>query len=213
MSESLHLLIADNHTLTFWGISSVLDASRYIVLPFPTASLRQTQQVCQVTRPDVLLLALSLARPLPEKTVLYFRHHHPPMRLILLDDDRGGTPDDFLLKMGVHGYLRRADPPDAWRACFQAIACGAVFFSQPAEPEPPHNPETQAAIMSKREHQLLQLLLQGHTNKEIADQLGLSESTVRNNLSNLYKKMGINKRTSIPYWLMDEASLENEDGA
>jgi DNA-binding NarL/FixJ family response regulator len=63
--------------------------------------------------------------------------------------------------------------------------------------------------LSRREKQIVDALLVGCTNKEIAQQLGVSDQTIKNQLTTLYKKMGVSSRLELVLWVMERRNHEN----
>lgn len=92
-----------------------------------------------------------------------------------------------------------------WQSCFRAVAGTGSYFNKEALA---HWQRVTAITigritkndLSERELQLLQLLAQEYNNKKMADQLNLSTCTVGNNLSGLYKKLGVNGRLGALIW-------------
>jgi RNA polymerase sigma factor (sigma-70 family) len=63
--------------------------------------------------------------------------------------------------------------------------------------------------LSRREKQIVDALLAGCTNKEIAQQLGVSDQTIKNQLTTLYRKMGVSSRLELVLWAMERRNTQN----
>jgi DNA-binding NarL/FixJ family response regulator len=105
------------------------------------------------------------------------------------------------LAAGAVGYLLKDCAPDELLAAVRAAAAGQV----PLDPRvagvllPSQQPEP-AELLSERETQVLRLTAAGLANKQIGRRLGISESTVKVHLGNIFKRLGVSDRTSAALW-------------
>lgn len=206
MEAPLRVLVVDDHTMTFAGLPQVLDDGQYVLMAEQAMSCAQMWDLCETHLPQVLVLALKLARPYPDAAIGHLRQDFPAMHIVLIDDDNDDARQLLLMSLGNISILRQGDPLEVWQNCFRVIAGGGTYISQSLPGNFSANPTAPNCVapvdLSDREVQLLRLLTQGYTNQEIAEMLSLSEATVRNNLTGLYQKLGVKNRQQTVAWGM-----------
>ena len=202
----IRVMLADDHPLIRSGLRARLDAEPDLVVVGEAADGEETQARCLDLRPDVLVLDLNMPGPPPTATVAFVHEHCPAVRVLVLtayDDDayvRG------LLAAGVAGYVLKDEAPDALVHAVRGVAQGGPWFSRAVAvvlAQPPRPPEPAGLALSKRERELLDLLTRGWDNARIARELQLGEQTVRNYLSRLYGKLGVQTRSEAIVWARD----------
>jgi DNA-binding NarL/FixJ family response regulator len=148
--------------------------------------------------PDVLLLDVRMPKRNGVEVVTELaKHGHLPPTLLLTTFE-----DDFAMVAGVRagarGYLLKGVTPEVLVAAIKTLAAGGSYLYAAPVTTPPaqHGSIAQSPEqLTVREQDVLKLLSSGITNKEIAAALKLSEGTVRNHLSTIFAKLGVNDRT------------------
>jgi DNA-binding NarL/FixJ family response regulator len=95
------------------------------------------------------------------------------------------------MELGIRGILRKRLPADLLLKCLKRVHAGEVWFEK-ALTEPIAG--SRRAVLTGREEELVSLLSQGLTNREIAGSLTISEGTLRDHLSQLFRKLGVKDR-------------------
>jgi DNA-binding NarL/FixJ family response regulator len=157
-----------------------------------------------VTRqPDVVLMDINLPRMSGIECTSHLRRLIPDLQVIMLTVYEDNERIFQALRAGARGYLlkRAGMEPERLLAAIREVKEGGApmnsaiarkvveAFQEPAEPD------QDAAPLSQREKEVLQLLCGGYANKEIADQLHLSIETVRDYLKSIYDKLHVRSRT------------------
>jgi DNA-binding NarL/FixJ family response regulator len=145
--------------------------------------------------PNVLVLDLSLGGPGydPVTMVRDLRARFAQLRVLILTAQDDPVWVEELIRAGAAGYVIKSDDLSLrLRDAIQAVAEGRSFLS-------PSAAESLSAAgkrhsLTPRERAILRLVAEGHANPAIAEVLGISDSTVRNHLSNIYAKLGVNNR-------------------
>jgi DNA-binding NarL/FixJ family response regulator len=164
------------------------------------------QRQCAALQPDVLVLDLNMPGSTAVETLALMRASCPGTRVLMLtayDDDayvRG------LVQAGAMGYVLKDEAPEALVQAVRSVAHGGSWFSQqvvahlvhPIAPDARNHPN-----LTQRELQIVQLIARGWDNARIAGELSLGEQTIRNYVSRLYGKIGVQTRAEAVVWARD----------
>ena len=208
MTQPIRVLLADDHPLVRAGLRATLAAAPDLELVAEAATADEVQQACRQHRPDVVLLDLAMPGPPPAATVARLREDAPALRVIILTAHDEEAYVRALLALGVAGYVLKDEAPEALVQAIRSVMQGGSWFSSAVirRLAQPDLPATAAGELTARERQLLGLLAQGWHNARIADELHLSEQTVRNYVSRLYAKLGVRSRAEVMAWLLDHGA-------
>lgn len=196
------VLVADDDPLTLAGIELLLGASNYKVVA-TAASGKEVLESLPSSRPDILILDIRM----PDRSgldVLRTLRGRGDMRPIVL---LTGSIDDQNAKeaidLGVNGLVIKGSAPRDLPVCLDTVAKGRRWFDQevmqramdfaqaPAAEQSPFNQ------LSPRERGIALLVQRGLRNKEIADELGLTEGTVKVHLHKIFEKLDLRSRTDL----------------
>ncbi|NVO22121.1 response regulator transcription factor [Donghicola sp. C2-DW-16] len=126
------------------------------------------------------------------------RSDNTPTALISSDLPREAIYD--AMAMGAKGYIPKTSRAEAFANAIRFLLMGetflpAEFFTRKAEPKKPR-----IENLSSRESDVLLLVAEGRSNKDVANELGLSETTVKMHLRSIYSKIGVDNRTQAALW-------------
>lgn len=151
--------------------------------------------------PDVVLMDINLPKMNGIECVARLKQQLPKTQVLMLTTYEEGDLIFDSLRKGASGYLLKNLPPaELIQAIEQVHAGGAPMSMQVARKVVNHfqqikQPKSDVEQLTKREHEILALLAKGFLYKEIADQLGISLSTVRAHLHAVYEKLHVQSRT------------------
>ncbi len=198
-SEPIRVVISDDHDLFRRGLRMVLEAEDDIEVVAEAADGQQAVTRVEELAPDVVLMDVRMPRMGGIEATRLIRQLFPATRIIVLtvsdeEDDLYGA-----VKAGANGYLLKEvsieEVADAVRAVFagQSLISPSLAskllaeFSGPAKAV--DDPVSSSVRLTEREVEVLKLVALGHENVQIAGQLGVSESTVRNHVANILTKL------------------------
>ncbi|HST70055.1 MAG TPA: response regulator transcription factor [Solirubrobacterales bacterium] len=208
----IRVLIADDHGIVRSGLRMLIDRQSDMEVVAEAedgvAALESTQE----HHPTVAVLDVSMPRMTGLQAAREIRAHVPDTRVIMLsmhDDERY-----FLegLEAGAAGYvLKRAADTDLIDA-IHAIARGEPFLTPEAQQalirDVLGEGENRQEELTPREEQVVKLVAEAHTNKEIAELLGLAEKTVENHRSNAMHKLGMRDRVELVRYAIRRGLIE-----
>jgi DNA-binding NarL/FixJ family response regulator len=151
--------------------------------------------------PDVVLMDINLPKMNGIECVARLKQQMPKMQVLMLTTYEESDLIFDSLRKGASGYLLKNMPPaELIQAIEQVHAGGAPMSMQIARKVVNHfqqikKPQLDVEKLTKREHEILALLAKGYLYKEIADQLGITLSTVRAHLHTVYEKLHVQSRT------------------
>ncbi len=196
----LRLVVVDDHPVFRMGMVALLASLDGFEVVGEADDLRGSIDTVVELRPDVVLMDLNLGE---ESGVVATREivaRCPDVGVLvvtMLDDD-----DNVLaaLRAGARGYVLKGAGPTEIERAVRAVAAGELLLSPGVAARAlPHLAGTRARAqvfpqLTDRERDVLELVAQGLDNLTIARRLGLSDKTVRNNLSNVLNKLGVADR-------------------
>jgi DNA-binding NarL/FixJ family response regulator len=205
MSEPIRVLIADDHPLIRSGLCMALQTEADIVVAGEASDGAEAQWQCAGLQPDVLVLDLNMDGPPAVATLASVRELCPSTRVIILtayDDDAYVRS---LVLAGAMGYVLKDEMPEALVQAVRTVAQGGTWFSGSLVETLVHanHDESDAPPLTERESQIMRLITQGWDNARIAEELCLSEQTIRNYVSHLYGKIGVQTRAEAVVWGRD----------
>lgn len=214
------VLLVDDHQLVRAGIAGLLATSDGVDVVGEAASGEESVDLVARCAPDVVLMDLSMPGIGGVEATRRIRAAQPEARVLVLtsfaDHDRVGDA----LGAGAVGYLLKDCDPRDLVAAIRAAARGHVPIDPrvagallPAEERAPATVRsgTDTHVLSAREREVLDLVGRGLANKQIARQLGISESTVKAHVGNIFRTIGVNDRTSAALWARSNLAVAARD--
>ncbi len=197
----IRALIVDDHPVTREGLRTLLELSgddAVVVVGEAGSGEEAVEQVVQL-EPDVVFMDVRMPGISGIEATKQIRKAHPATKVILItiDESRGAISE--AIQAGVSGYLLKDASADALvDAARQAVEGRAVIHPQLTKTfieEVQHVEDAPATTpLSKREREILQMVANGSTTKEVARDLGISPHTVKTHLERIFEKLGANDR-------------------
>jgi len=194
-STRARIAIADPQTLFREGVSSLLTGYPHIVVVGSTSSPASVLEMCAECRPDVLIMAAQVAMELPSSGLERLQEASPNTRLLLLVD-HPNHPSGPMFAAQTDGVLRRTDSTERLIKSIVALANGKSLDGTDGVGARSQR-RGRHGLLSERENDIARLVSQGLSNREISDQLKLSEQSVKNIVSRILKKLGLTNRVQI----------------
>lgn len=192
----IRVLAVDDHRLLREALCDLLDMYDGLTVVAQADDGPSGVRMAGLHRPDVVLLDVEMPGAGPLANLRGVRQAAPEARVIVLTmhDDRRLI--DSLLSAGAVGYLHKeADREVLVSAIRSAVSGGTTMFlpRTPSGPGPERAPSP-ADALTLRERELMELVAQGLSNRQIGSRLGITEGTVKRHLRNIFDKLGATSR-------------------
>lgn len=218
MTHPIRILLADDHTVLRQGMAQVLESQPDMTVVAQAGDGREAVDLAQQHRPDIILMDINMPALDGVAAARHITAEQPGTGIIILTMYRR---DDYVfeaIKAGASGYLLKEVELDELLASVRAVAQGeAVIDSAIASRvlaelrRPKPKPAEAEPALAERDLNILRFLAQGLTNQEIADQLSISEKTVRNRLSLVFRQLHLENRTQAALYALREGLVEQEE--
>ena len=193
MGRTIKVVIAEDHALMRDGVRLILDEADGLEIVGEAHAGTEVLPAVRRTQPDVVLLDLRMPGMDGLAVIDQLREHAPDVSIVVFSALDSREHIEAALRRGADGYiLKSINPADLPSAIRQAID-RAVYH--PFALAVRGSEAARESGLSEKELAVLRELAQGHSNKEIALALFVSEQTVKFHLRNIYKKLGIATRT------------------
>jgi two-component system nitrate/nitrite response regulator NarL len=200
MTAPIRLFVVDDHALFREGLLRLLEGDPAFTVVGSAASAAAALPLLASAQVDLLLLDYDLGAETALPLVRALRERRFTGRILIVT---AGLPNHealALLRLGISGIFHKHQPPSELHASIRSVAEGQVLIEQQYLQqilETAQAPREPVFTFTERERSLLRLLLEGMSNKEIAAQLGSTESAIKSMLQALFAKTGVRTRTQL----------------
>jgi DNA-binding NarL/FixJ family response regulator len=200
-------VLLDAHPLWLDAVEQVLTNIDVSVLG-KSSDLKTAMALLDEHRPDLLVAEIDgNGSYSPVEWFGEVRERHPDTKLIILSAQDEPQNIDAAFAAGAVAYvIKTAHPEDVCAAVRQAFE-HSIFLPgsggaelRAVETRPPRPKEDDAAVLTRRELEILQLVAEGHSNAHVGRMLWVTEQTVKFHLSNIYRKLDVSNRTEASRW-------------
>ncbi len=215
----IRVLIADDHALVRKGIRALLATEPGIEVVGEAQDGQQAVDAVRTVQPDVVLMDLIMPGMdgLEATRHITAAQHHT--RILVLTSFAGDDQVFPAIRAGARGYLLKDSAPEDLVEAIQQVYRGESSLHPSIArrvlrelSEPSRQPQG-ADPLTEREIQVLQLVAQGQSNREISDLLTISEATVRTHVSNILSKLNLCSRTQAALYALREGLASLHENA
>jgi DNA-binding NarL/FixJ family response regulator len=192
------VLVADDHAMVREGMAEMLSLNEDIEIVAQAGDGREAIELARETSPDVVLLDVEMPVMGAQAALKQLLKLSPPPKVVIVTVFADRRLVRELLGLGASAFLAKSASSRDLLAAVRSVAhvpLGTPDTVTVTVPREEYDAEEPAEnTLSRREVQILRLVARGAGNREVADSLHLSESTVKRHLSNIYDKLGVNTR-------------------
>lgn len=199
--KKIQVMMADDHMMVREGVKALLEIDGDIKVIAQANDGIQCLKVLEKVNPDVLLLDINMPKLDGLAVLETIKRTKPEVKVIVLTIHNEA---DYLFnayEKGADGYVLKDSGFDVLKRAIQVVNRGEKYIEPILMPklrerlDNKKNPEKKEDRLSKREFEILKLVAVGMYNKEIADRLSISEKTVKNHMSSIFRKIKVSDRT------------------
>lgn len=191
------IFVTDDHNMVRDAFVKVLELMGSTLVVGSAAGGQECLDKLAVTQPDLLLLDINMPDMSGIEVLKVVKSKYPKVKVIMLTvhDDYAYAQD--AMKNGADGYVLKDSDVDTLEQAIDMVLSGEKFIV-PQIREVLHKKTSSSSEnpLTSRESEVLKLLAEGYSNRNIADELGVSEKTVKNHMSSIFKKIGVSDRTN-----------------
>jgi DNA-binding NarL/FixJ family response regulator len=193
MSERIRILVAEDHLVARVGVTTIVNMQSDMTVVAEASNGQQAVELYRQHVPDVALLDMRMPILDGVAAAKAIRSEFPGARMIALTTYGGDEDIRRALAAGVHAYLTKDVLHDELLKAIRAVHAGQTYL--PSAVAASLAAQMPRPDLSAREVQVLELIVQGQANKQIAYSLGIAEHTVKNHVKNVLSKLGVQDRT------------------
>lgn len=202
-TESIRIVVADDHDLFREGLRQLLETVPMIEIVGEACDGQEAIQLVARHEPDVVLMDINMPRLDGIRATEFIVKNYPNTNVVVLTMYQDDEYAIHAVRAGAKSYLLKNTRSDEVIEAIKVAASGGATIDAAMAPILmreyqrllTRTPDEKEQLLTEREMILLKHLAQGYSNKQIADELALAESTVKNNLSALFHKIGVRDRT------------------
>jgi DNA-binding NarL/FixJ family response regulator len=192
-TNSIRILAVDDHPLVRQGVAGLVTIQPDMTLIGEASNGRDAIQQFREHRPDVTLMDLQMPEMNGIDAIIAIRNEFPEARIIVLTTYVGDVQILRALKAGARAYLLKNLLHKELLDTIRAVHAGKKNLSPDASYQLAEHATDDA--LTPGEISVLRLIAAGNANKQIADQLSITEETVKGRVKNILSKLGANDRT------------------
>jgi two-component system nitrate/nitrite response regulator NarL len=225
MSEPIRILLVDDHRHAREGMRTIVSAVPDFVVVGEASSGEEALVLTEKLVPDVILMDINMPGMSGLEAVKVIKSAQPSVKIIMVTVSDDVSHLFEALKKGAQGYLLKNLNPSSWRDYLRAVAVDEAPLNPElamsilrefadrknnGTPSPFMEKEPAGGGLTPREKEILQEVARGHTNREVATTLSLSEHTVKNHLKSILQKLHLNNRVQLTRYAYESGIVERE---
>src|ERR1700741_559943 len=215
--SKIRVFVADDHAVLRDGLKALVNAQPDMIVVGEADNGRVAHERAKELLPDILLMDISMPELNGVEATQLIREECPTVKVLVLTayKDRGYL--DRLLKVGASGYVLKFSAADELIDAIRHVASGEIYLDRQTVDRVTEGyirsnflkGEIRQREMTAREEEVLRLIAQGYSNKEISNPLKIAVKTVESHKANLMEKLELKNRTEIVRYAVRQGWLQD----
>ncbi len=199
----MKVLIVDDDALIRDGLKLILELEEDIEVIGISSNGQEAFELCRIRKPDIILMDIRMPVMDGVLGTKLIKEHFRDIKVVILTTFKDDEYIKEAIKFGASGYILKNQSSDSIVSCLRTVVNGNMVFEGEIAAtlstliKDGKNSSAKDYALSERDFEILKLVGDGMTNKEIANALFLSEGTVRNYVTNLLEKLNLRDRTQL----------------
>ena len=202
MIDAIRIAIIDDHPLFREGVTRSLTEIGGFEMVGEGATAQDAERIVSTVRPDILLLDISM--PATVWSRLYILADHPAQKIVMLTVSEANADVTRALNAGVRGYVLKGVGSRGLADILRTLAAGESYLSPTLSArllsdlqslQPTDGIADRLRQLTERQAEILRLVAEGLSNKEVALRLELQEKTVKHHMTGVLSKLNVRNRT------------------
>lgn len=209
------ILVADDHGIVREGLRRLLEAESDFFVCGEALDGREVLELVERHEPDVVILDITMPRLGGLETLERLRSKHKRVKVILLSVHGDPPFIQSAINLGTDGYVLKNGKAGEVVSAIRAVTRGGSYFSPAVAREiveqlrqPESAVEDPFSLLSSREREVLHLIAEGLSAKEVATDLNISTKTVEAHRTSLMRKLGVRKATELVRYALRHGLIE-----
>jgi DNA-binding NarL/FixJ family response regulator len=192
-SSTIRVILVDDHPVVRFGLGAIIGLQPDMTVVAEAGSGEEACAVCSRHAADVVLMDLRLPGLSGVEAIRAIRNSHPSLRFIVLTTYDGDEDIHKALEAGAQAYILKGMSHNELVSAIRMVHSGLKYIppsvSKSLAERPPHSE------LSARELEVLELIVNGQSNREIGEALGISEATVKWHVNIILSRLNVSDRT------------------
>ena len=190
----IKILIVENETLVRVGLRTILNSDDDFEIVGEAETMDTGFEMFKKTSPDVTLMSLRFGQTCAIDEIEKFLKFAPKAKIIVLASHAGDAEISRSLELGAFGYICKDVSEEELLKAVRTVAAGKKFIASDVAGILSEHIGQESLTVSER--RILEMIVKGFSNKEIAHNLDISENTVKTHIKNIFDKINVSDRTS-----------------